>query len=274
MQGLTVDHDRCTRCGQCIYACSRQILEDDGEGGPVLPEENIDQCNACGHCGAVCPVGALVSPKCGGERPARYPDARDLTYPEAEKFLLSCRSMRRYKEEPVAKEEVLALLDVARKAPSASNLQTIRWVVLRGREKASAFTALTMEWFDTVLRHDPVAGPMYNIDGMMARYRSGYDPILRGAPNAVLALTPETAAWGATDGPIAMTYFCLAAHGKGIGSCWCGFGMRALEAYKPLRDLVGIDESVTVQAMAFFGYPELEYHAVPPRKATRISWVG
>ena len=273
MQGFSIDHGVCICCGQCILACGRQALVDDGEGGPALPEENLDLCNACGHCSAVCPVDAVISPKCGGEKATPYPAAPDFTFAESERFILSCRSMRRFRQDAVAKEEILDILDIARKAPSASNTQPVSWAVLSGREKARRFTELTMEWFDIVVRNDPVRGPLYNIDNMMARYRSGYDMILRGAPNAVFALTNKNAGWGATDAAIAVTYFCLAAHGKGIGSCWCGFGMRAIADYKPLRDLMGFDENTVVHGMVFFGYPDIAYRAIPPRKAVRIKWV-
>ena len=273
MQNFSVDKSRCIQCGQCIYTCNRQILVADPDGCPSLPEANFDICNACGHCSAICPTDALISPKCDGERAEAFPDAPGMDFAAAKKFLLSCRSMRRYKQEPVARETILEILDVARRAPTASNIQGTSWAVLDGRKKAEEFTALTMEWFDKVLRYDAEFTARYDVDAMVKRYRGGYDTILRGAPNAVFAITDKSATlWGPIDGSIAITYFCLAAHGRGIGSCWCGFGLRAIEAYQPLRDLMGLDDTVTVQGMAFFGYPELEYHALPPRKPLRVTW--
>lgn len=272
-QDFVLDRDRCTQCGQCVYACNRQILAVNEGGYPFLPAENFEQCNACGHCSAVCPVDAVVPPRCGGEKAAPFPGDPGIGTAAGEAFLLSCRSMRRYKQEPVKKEEVLAVLDVARKAPSASNLQPVRWVALSGKDKAERFTVLTLEWFDKVVRHDPVMGSRYNVDTMLARYKGGYDVILRGAPNAVIAVTDKDAGWGPTDGSIATTYFCLAAHARGIGSCWCGFGMRALQSYQPLRDFAGIDDASQVHGMAFFGYPEIAYRAVPPRNPLRVTWL-
>ncbi|MCC8193811.1 MAG: nitroreductase family protein [Deltaproteobacteria bacterium] len=272
MQDFSLDRSRCIQCGLCIYDCNRQVLVADGEGFPSLPAANFDQCNACGHCAAVCPTEAVISPKCDGERPMAFPVEPKFDTAKAETFLLSCRSMRRYKQEPVKKEDILAMLDVARRAPTASNLQTVRWVVLSGKDKAVRFSELTLEWFDKVVRKDPAENARYDVDGMLARYKGGYDVILRGALNAVFAVTDRDAAWGPVDASIAVTYFCLAAHARGIGSCWCGFGMRALAGYPPLRDFMGFDDSVAVQGMAFFGYPEVGYHALPPRKPLRVSW--
>jgi nitroreductase len=255
-----------------VYACGRQYLAADGEGWPGLPASPVEACNACGHCSAVCPVGALISPNCGGERASPYPAAPDVDFGGAKRFLLSCRSIRRYKEQPVAERDILEILDVARNAPSGGNLQPVSWAVLSGRKKAEEFTALTMECIDKVLRH---SDPLFKAraDNMLKRYGGGYDIILRGAPNAVFALTDRNAGWGAVDSAIAVAYFCLAAHARGVGSCWCGFGLSAIRAYKPLRDLMGFDDSVAVQGMAFFGYPDIAYTAAPPRKALRVAWV-
>lgn len=275
MLDIRIDRDVCITCGACIAACGRGVFTDDGKGGPEVPPENERLCNFCGHCSAVCPVGAIVSPGYGGERAVPLADIR-FEYAAAKEFILSCRSMRRFKEEPVAREEILELLDVARKAPTASNAQGVRWLVLSDREKMRRFTALTMEWFDTVVRHDPLWGARYNVDSLMARYKSGYDPIMRGAPCAVFAATDAagtSAYWGPVDAAIAMTYFCLAANAKNIGSCWAGFGMRALAEYAPLREFMGLDDDTAVRAITFFGYPALEYHAVPPRKPLTVTWV-
>ena len=273
MQDFYCDRERCIRCGLCVQACARQALEADEEGAPFQSAANVTQCNACGHCAAICPVEAVIAPKNNGEGVMAFPASPVIGAAQGDAFLLSCRSMRRYKQDIVKEEEILSILDVARKAPSASNMQPVRWLVLRGKDNAARFSELTLEWFDKILRHDPVFGQRYNVDRLLESYRNGYDVILRGAVNAVVAITDKGSAWGPVDASIAITYFCLAAHARGIGSCWSGFGMRAMEAYQPLRDFMGLDDSVTAQGMAFFGYPEISYQAIPPRKPLQVSWL-
>ena len=267
------DRERCLRCGECVAACSRNVLADDGEGAPRVRPGKEGNCNSCGHCSAICPADAVVSPGYGGERAMPFGAAAPMDFAAARHLLLSCRSIRRYTEEAVPEEEVLELLDIARRAPTAGNRQPVRWIALSGREKAKRFTALTMDWFDTVVRHDPVMNALYNVDAMLARYRGGYDIILRGAPNAVFALTDKNAVWGQTDAAIAMTYFCLAAHAGNIGSCWCGFGVNALRSFVPLREFLGLEQDDLVHAIAFFGRSDMAYHAIPPRKQLRITWI-
>ena len=273
MLDFTLDLNRCTRCGICVSACGRGVLADDGEGTPHVPPEKRGMCNFCGHCSAICPVDAVVSPGYGGERSTPLDFGSPVDFASARRLILSCRSIRRYRDEAVPKEEVLALLDLARRAPTASNLQRVRWIAMSGREKTQRFTALTMDWFDTVVRHDPAMNSRYNVDALMARYRGGYDPILRGAPNVVLALTDNSTVWGQTDSAIAMTYFCLAAHARKIGSCWCGFGVMALKNFMPLREFVGLGGDDLVHAIAFFGRSDMAYHALPPRKPLSLTWI-
>ena len=273
MLDFTLDRDRCIRCGACVSACGRGVLAGDGEGAPCVPPENETKCNFCGHCSAVCPVDAVASPGYGQERATPLDFGSPVDFASARRLMLSCRSIRRYREETVPKEEVLDLLDVARRAPTGSNLQLVRWMAMSGREKAKRFTALTMDWFDTVVRHDPAMKGRYNVDAMMARYRGGYDLILRGASNAVFALADKSAVWGQTDSAIAMTYFCLAAHARNIGSCWCGFGVMALRDFAPLREFLGLGQNDLVHGIAFFGRSDMAYHALPPRKPLRLAWI-
>ena len=273
MSDFVVDMERCIRCGACVETCGRRALADSGDGSPVLGETGMTLCNACGHCSAICLVGAVTSPKCGGQKAGEIPSLPAVSYETARKFILSCRSMRRFKQESVDQETVLELLDVARRAPTASNRQELRWKAFSGREKAEKFTALTMDWFDKEVRKDPDMSARYNIDGMLARHKNGDDPILRGALNAVICLSDASEGWGTVDGSIAATYFCLAAHGMGIGSCWCGFGTNAAKTYAPLREFLRLRETDAVHAILFFGYPTVTYAAYPPRKPLDVSWL-
>ena len=273
MHGFFVDLDRCLHCRQCLSVCSKQLLQDNGEGAPMATEERITQCNACGHCSAVCPAGAVISPKCDGERAVPFNPEHAVSYEQASQFLLSCRSVRLFTQQEVARGEVLDILDLSRKAPSASNAQVVRWLLVGGREKTHRVSELTIEWFDTVVRKDPKLLGNYNVDYLVDRFRGGYDVILRGAPNLVCAITDKAHARGVVDSCIAMTYFCLAAHGKNIGSCWAGFVMRAAMTYAPLRDYLKLGDNLDAHAIAFFGYPNVQYAAVPPRKALQAEWL-
>ena len=273
MQGFSLDYDRCVRCGRCMAVCNRNALQDNGEGAPMLTEEQLAQCNACGHCSAVCHANAIISPKCNGEAALPLDSTLAVSYQQASQFLLSCRSVRLFKQQEVARDEILDLLDLVRKAPSASNAQPVSWLLIGGQEKTRRITELTVDWFDTVVRNDPTILGGYNVDYIVDRFRGGYDIILRGAPNVVCAITDKAHGRSYIDACISMTYFCLAAHGKNIGSCWAGFVMRAALTHAPLREYLKLGDNLDAHAIAFFGYPDVQYAAIPPRNALKAEWL-
>jgi ferredoxin len=114
-----------------------------------LPEEVPDStCIECGHCVAVCPTGALQHTGLPQEpflpAPKRLPSAALI-----DGFLRSRRSVREFKKEPPAKAILEALLDVARRAPTASNSQKLHWIVVNDAAKVRALSEETANWLRT-----------------------------------------------------------------------------------------------------------------------------
>jgi len=118
---LTVDKEKCTRCGCCADVCPTRIIDVDSEG----PHVTGNRCIACGHCVAVCPTAALDNMKAplAGQTPAGQLPVLDAD--TAARFLRSRRSVRSYKKDPVPRGKILQLLDIARLAPTGSNSQGV-----------------------------------------------------------------------------------------------------------------------------------------------------
>jgi NAD-dependent dihydropyrimidine dehydrogenase PreA subunit len=129
--------DRCTGCMLCVQECASGVWREvDGEPQPVFPR----MCNACGHCLAVCPAGAVRHSLLDETRVRRV--NRKLIDPEAyAEIAVSRRSIRRYKDQPVARETVEKIIDLARFSPTASNTQNVEYTVVTDRrvlERAAA----------------------------------------------------------------------------------------------------------------------------------------
>lgn len=271
MDFCSVNRDRCVGCGLCVRICSRELLGMGEDNLPFMPPGNQGLCMRCGHCSAVCPEGALVLDIPGTPRSLRAELA--LTPAQADQFLASCRSVRRYKPEPVTRGEIENLLEVARLAPTGSNKQPVRYLVLHSRETVRKAGDLVIEWFDKVARTVPQYAARYNIDAIIARHAAGKDPMMRNAPCAVIAYTRNDMPRGAVDSAIALTYFALAANARGIGSCWLGYLMRAAKEYAPVREYLGIDGEYAVQGMLVFGYADVTFHALPGRNPVHVNWM-
>ena len=56
--------------------------------------------------------------------------------------IYNCRAMRRLKSDPVPEELLLKLIDAANQAPTGSNAQGARWIIVRDREQCAKLAAL------------------------------------------------------------------------------------------------------------------------------------
>ncbi|HXU24321.1 MAG TPA: nitroreductase family protein [Tepidiformaceae bacterium] len=61
--------------------------------------------------------------------------------------MYNCRAMRRIKPDPVPEELLVKLIDAANQAPSGSNTQNGRWLVVRDRAQKDALAELNMNVF-------------------------------------------------------------------------------------------------------------------------------
>jgi len=60
MSLITLNEDKCIKCGMCVVECPVGVLKMSKNG----PEEvNAKSCVACGHCVAICPKEAIDNEK-------------------------------------------------------------------------------------------------------------------------------------------------------------------------------------------------------------------
>lgn len=144
-------------------------------------------------------------------------------------LLRSRRSVRAYLPDPVGDEDLAAVLEAARLAPSARNLQPTTFLVVREAANRLALKeAYPREWFWT-------------------------------APVVIAACVDRQACWkrrqdgrssADIDAAIALDHLVLAAWERGLGTCWvCAFDPL------PARRLLGLPEHVEPVAMTPLGRP-------------------
>ncbi len=139
------------------------------------------------------------------------------------------RSIRKYEDRRVPDEAVEQLLAAAMTAPSARNGQPWQFLVIDDR-------AL----LDSCAEICPNAA------------------MIRGAPKAVLVcgdldLEGSEGYWP-VDCSAAVENMLLAAHGLGLGACWCGVYPRP-HRMDGLRALFGLPERVVPHSLVVLGYP-------------------
>ena len=273
MPTLIVDPLKCTKCGICISVCPCGII---GFGETALPEidaRKAGSCVGCGHCTLFCPSSA---DSLSSLNPAELICASELEMPSesaAQNFLKTRRSVRRYKQEPLSKEVLTRIFDTVKMAPTACNDQPVRWIVSRDAQKTKQIVNLIICWMREEIFKDPTSQLALLGAHMIAKAKEGTDGLLRGAPNAAIAVVPKSHRWP-EDGTIALTYLELAAHSMGVGACWGGFLTMAVRNFAGLREFLEIAEDEHVCGAQMLGYPEIKpTRQFPPREDVNITWL-
>ena len=140
-------------------------------------------------------------------------------------FLKSRRSIRRFKPDPVQRDLILKVLDIARYAPSAHNSQPWRFIVVE----------------------DP------SIKEELANIHGGAKP-LRSAPQAIVVVSDKNASPDSylIDGANAAIYIQLAAHALGLGTVW----IQTMRNIRNIRRILDLPENLVPVAILAIGYPD------------------
>jgi nitroreductase len=157
------------------------------------------------------------------------------------------RSVRAYRPDPLPRALVEKVLEAARLAPSACNLQPWHFFAIAdAKKRAELKSAYGKDW-------------------------------LVNAPVVIVACARPGKAWKRSDGvnyssvdvAIAFDHLTLAARAEGLGTCWIG-------AFKPaeLRRVLALPADLEPVAMTPLGYPAEEPRA-PERKGLGeiVTWI-
>jgi nitroreductase/NAD-dependent dihydropyrimidine dehydrogenase PreA subunit len=271
MATIIVDQNLCTRCGICSSVCSMAIIDPaDGKALPSVSDAKSGMCISCGHCEAFCPSQALLLNVSPDEKVSLPADAGTIVPEDIGYYMKKRRSVRHFTKDPVPKEKILEVLDIARYAASGGNGQPVQWLVVHEPEKVRMIAGLTIEWMKG-LRNTahPLSGyiPMF-----ISAWENGNDVICRGAPHLLFANIPEGNPVATIDAIIALTHVDVAAPAFGIGTCWAGFVAMAAASYEPLQKELGLPAGRKPAYAMMFGHPQYKIYGIPRRKPLEVAW--
>lgn len=271
MATILVDQDLCTRCGICSNICSMAIIEPADENTlPRVPAAKAGMCIQCGHCEATCPSGALLLNVRPDEKVKIPAGSGTISPDDLGMYMRKRRSVRNYTNDPVSKDTIMDLLDIARYAASGGNGQPVEWIVIHNPKKVQRIAGLTIDWMRTLLNSNhPMSG---FLPGLISAWDGGHDVICRGAPHLLFAHIPGDNPIASIDATIALTHFDIAAPAFGIGTCWAGFVTMAASAYEPLQKEIGILPGRKIGYGMMFGHPQYKVYGIPRRKPLEVAW--
>jgi len=151
------------------------------------------------------------------------------------------RSIRRYRPDPVPGEILERVLDAARIAPSGSNRQPTRLILVRDAETKRALVPFCGN--QGFLAEAPIVAVAcgHNLHYNRGNYMGDYAMLV--------------------DVAIAVDHLTLAARAEGLGTCWIG-----LFDNDGIKKLLSIPEEVQVVALTPLGYPSQEFEEPGSRK--------
>ncbi len=266
------DPERCRQDGACVAECPVRIIELPADArAPMVPAALEEFCRNCGHCVAVCAHEAVRLATMPTDQLPRMRADWPLGVAEIAHTLRARRSMRTYASRPVPRTTLSALIEIASFAPTASNRQPVRWMVMEEPAEVQRAAGLVVDWMRAGL---PQQSPAVrrNVERFVAAWDAGTDMICRGAPQIIWACaSADNPSW-ATDCVIALTYLELAAPSFGLGACWGGWLMAAARQFPPLQELLGLPQGLAPHGAMLVGYPRYRYHRLPLRNAPQVFW--
>ena len=286
---IRIDSKRCIRCGRCVEDCNTGVFQLEGEM-PVVAHEN--RCNFCSHCLAVCPRAAVVHDGLGGVQPPRV-QRKWLQAAAYREIVKSRRSVRRYKPDPVPRQVVEQLIDLARFSPTASNAQNVHFTVVSRRallEQVSRrlftfgdrvyrmYTQTPLQRLSRLARKSQVVKTLDQYTENWLTYRElvdkGRDLLFHQAPVLLLLHAPKGQGLSRDNCLIAATNIDNYAHALGLGACYIGLLVTAMQMDRSLNRTFGIPPAHRVYAALTLGTPAFAHPFHPVRKGPAVQWLS
>lgn len=271
MSIFRIDPEKCDNDGICALECPTHIINMTKQG-PALIAGAEAFCIQCGHCVAVCPKGAFGLETLSPDQCMPIKNERLLTTDQTEHFLRSRRSVRRYKNRAVPTTILENALQIACCAPTASNRQIVKWLVVHQKPDVVKVGSHVIDWMRYVLKTRPQIAQLYNMENLILEWDRGRDMICRDAPMLVFAYASDEFASAAADCHIALAYLELALPGFGLGSCWAGYVTTGVKQWPDLAKELKLPEKHTCHGALMLGFPKLKYYRAPERKAPDIQY--
>jgi nitroreductase len=171
--------------------------------------------------------------------------------------IMTRRSIRDYKEEPVCREQMAKILECGIYAPSAMNLQTWAVRVVDNKEFIDGVTAIAVAQNPKITE------------------QPGFRNIFRNAPTVAFVACPEESYSGEYDCGLLSQNMMLEAWSMAIGSCCLGSVVPVMnsEEAKPYLERLQLPEGYKLLVGIAFGYPAQEIPVAPERDASKAYYV-
>ncbi|MBR3334838.1 MAG: nitroreductase family protein [Clostridia bacterium] len=183
---------------------------------------------------------------------------------DALEALMTRRSTRNYRPDPVEEEKLEKILEAGRQAPSGGNNQTCHFFVIRSREVLDRLIILVERAFSRMeVTEDMYASMKHSVT---AAKKDGY-VFCYNAPVLIAVANRKGYGNNIADCACAIENMMVAANALDLGSCWINqlkWLNEETEILEYLRSL-GLKEDERVYGAVIIGYPATE-SGLPDRR--------
>ncbi len=272
MKLFEVNEQTCNKDGFCAAVCPAGLIVcADGEYPAPVASWARRACIRCGHCVAICPTDSLSHCDIPVDQCPPVQDSLHVSAERCEHFLRSRRSIRVFTDEPVSRDELTRLIELARYAPSGHNSQCAEWLVIGGRNEVRKLADIVAEWMHWQIDNRTDLAVAMHLDVVVRTFEAGKDIILRDAPVLVVAHGRADNGMAPSTCTIALTYLELAALGLGLGTCWAGY-FHAAADFPAMAEALALPDGHQCFGAMMVGYPKFSYKRLPTRKEPPITW--
>jgi len=290
MSRLNINEDLCKKDGACVEVCPQRIfVQKEKDTFPHALNEEF--CIACGHCVAICPHGALSH--------VDFPEGKVIavrkeilpSYEQVLEMARSRRSRRAFKDKPVERNLIEKVIEAARFAPSAENVQSTKYIVVQDKVVMGKIVEFTTDYLEKIVKQlkNPLirrfirmaAGREFEaaiesiaiFERTISEVRSGNDVILCGAPVLLLFYGDMAATFASINANLALQNASFAAESLGLGNFYSGFVVAACARDQRIQSLLEIPKTHKIYSGLVLGHPMYNYKNWVERRPANITWV-
>ncbi|MFI3263576.1 MAG: nitroreductase family protein [Rikenellaceae bacterium] len=256
--------DRCISCSACVEVCPSLIFKKEGKEVIV---QGVSGCISCGHCVAVCPKNAITHTDFG-EGKVHSEDVPNVDGVELLKLIKLRRSNRTFTKKPIPQDSINMIIEAAYRAPTASNIQGLKFMYIKDRELLDGIIDATLNHYKGLLNiiDNPIIRPIALMlsptvrkylklfKRLIAERAKGNDPILRGGQALLVIYTDKSVRFGREDANLAYQNASLIAESLGVAQVYAGFMCDVARSNNKINKLLGIHG--TIQAGMILGMPK------------------
>ncbi len=249
---VIINKENCTKCGLCVSDCPAKVIKMTDNGAEITSEK----CLFCGHCVAICPVNT-VSMTGFYDAPEEITEPRLIDPDIFLKQMKARRSVRKFTNEEVSKEDIAKIIEAGRYSPTAINIQGVSFVVLKKNKKEYEDIALLL--MKRVLDVVKVFTKKLNSVEATENY------LFKNAPLVIVIKSNNT-----IDGAISASSMDIMAQALGLGTFYSGMFSKLSSLSPKLKKMLKLKRGEKIVTTLVIGHPAVKYKRTAPKERPNV----